>query len=404
MKKNTKKLRLIFITTVPETIHLALEEQIPYLLKQGYDVSTICSKGSWTTISDIKEKYGIKAYRVEFKRIISPIHDFFSLLHVTALLFLLRPNIIHASTPKAALLSIIGGSIVRIPLRIYHNRGIIYQDYKGIAKIFWHTIEKILCFLSHIVIVNSQSNRQYLQKYNLCPITKLHLLGSGSSHGIDSIKFNPSNVSISDKENLRQNLRIPATKVIFGFVGRIVKDKGVMDLAAAWKILLKMNVDAHLVLVGPTAEPRGTIPSNCLEYLNTTPSIHFCSDAKNARKYYSIFDIFVLPSYREGFPNVVLEAGAMEIPVITTDALGCIDSVIDGVTGLICKTGDQNALADLMFKLYINPVLRKNLGKQAREHIIKNYDPMSLCKNLCSLIGNHDIVHHFNNTVKTGVK
>ena len=170
---NTK---LLFITTVPETIFFGLEEQIPYLLEQGYDVSAVCSKGSWITISDINVKYGIKAYLVEFKRIISPIHDFLSLLHITALMFFLRPDIIHASTPKAALLSIIGASITRIPLRIYHNRGIVYQDYKSIAKIFWHSIEKTLCFLP-IVIVNRPPNRRYLQKYNLCPIAKLHMLG-----------------------------------------------------------------------------------------------------------------------------------------------------------------------------------------------------------------------------------
>ena len=136
---NTK---LIFITTVPETIYFVLEEQIPYLIKQGYEVSTVCSKGSWTTISDIKAKYGINAYCVNFKRVFSPIHDFLSLINIIALLFFLRPKIIHASTPKAALLSIIGASIARVPLRIYHNRGIIYQDYKGIAKLFWHTLEK----------------------------------------------------------------------------------------------------------------------------------------------------------------------------------------------------------------------------------------------------------------------
>lgn len=392
MKSNTAK-KLLFITTVPETIFFGLEEQIPYLLKQGYDVSAVCSKGSWITISDINVKYGIKAYQVGFKRIISPIHDFLSLLHITALMFFLRPDIIHASTPKAALLSIIGASITRIPLRIYHNRGIVYQDYKSIAKIFWHSIEKTLCFLSHIVIVNSASNRRYLQKYNLCPIAKLHMLGSGSSHGIDYVKFNPSNVTISEKENLKQSLNIPKDKVVYGFVGRIVKDKGIMDLAEAWKTLLKKNIDAHLILVGPITEPRDNIPSDCLKYLNTTPTIHFCSDAKNARKYYPIFNVFVHPSYREGFPNVVLEAGAMEIPVITTDALGCIDSVVDGVTGLIYKTGDCKALANLMFKLYVDPVLRKKLGKQAREHIIQYYDPMILCKSLSSLIDNYGNEH-----------
>ena len=387
---NTK---LIFITTVPETIYFVLEEQIPYLIKQGYEVSTVCSKGSWTTISDIKAKYGINAYCVNFKRVFSPIHDFLSLINIIALLFFLRPKIIHASTPKAALLSIIGASIARVPLRIYHNRGIIYQDYKGIAKLFWHTLEKTICFLSHIVIVNSNSNRQYLQKYKLCSSTKLHLLGFGSSHGVDSLKFNPSNVTNSEKENLKRNLCISDNKVVFGFVGRIVKDKGVMDLAAAWEILLKRNVKAHLVLVGPAAEPRDNIPSECLKYLNNTPSISFCNDAKNARKYYSIFDIFVLPSYREGFPNVVLEAGAMEIPVITTDTLGCIDSVTDGVTGLICKTGDCKTLSDLMFKLYVDPVLRKKLGKQAREHVIKHYDPLTICKYLYSLIKKNDTGH-----------
>jgi len=381
-------IKLFFITTVPETIYLALEEQIPYLLKHGYDVSTVCSKGCWTTISDIRTKYGIKAYRVDFKRVFSPIHDLLSLLHITILLLCLRPKIIHASTPKAALLSIIAANIAKIPLIIYHNRGIIYQNNKGITKLFWHNVERILCFLSHIVIVNSNSNRQYLQKYNLCPNSKLHLLGSGSSHGIDSIKFSPSNVTISEKENLRRNLNISNTNVVFGFVGRIVKDKGIIDLAETWKKLLKMNINAHLVLVGPMSEPRDTIPPDCLMYLKNTPSIHLCSDAKNARKFYSIFDIFVFPSYREGFPNVVLEAGAMEIPVITTDALGCIDSVVDGVTGLIYKTGDQKALANLMYKLYVDPVLRKRLGKQAREHIIKYYDPMILCESLHSLIVN----------------
>lgn len=387
MKSNTSK-KLFFITTVPETIYLALEEQIPYFLMKGYDVSTVCSKGSWITISDIRTKYGIKTYQVDFKRVFSPIHDLLSLLHITVLLSFLRPQIIHASTPKAALLSIIGASIARIPLRIYHNRGIIYQDSKPIARLFWHTLEKIICFLSHIVIVNSSSNRQFFQKYNLCSAAKLHLLGSGSSHGIDSAKFSPSIATTSDKKNLRRSLCIPETKVIFGFVGRIVKDKGIIDLAEAWKKLLRMNIDAHLVLVGPMSEPRDTIPSDCLTYLNTTPSIHLCSDAKNARKFYSIFDIFVFPSHREGFPNVVLEAGAMEIPVITTDALGCIDSVVDGVTGFIYKTGDHSTLANLMLKLYEDHELRIRLGKQAREHIIKHYNPMILCESLCSLIEN----------------
>lgn len=373
------KTKIALLTTVPETTFYALEDQIPFLVRNGFDVVSFISRGKWITYKDVQKKFSIPVFPVNFTRVVSPGKDLLALIHLIWLFVLHKPDIVHVSTPKASFIGLLASFIIRIPIRIYTIRGIPYcVRNKGFRA--WIFIDKINCLLATHVIAVSKSNKNYLVKYKINSGKNIHLLGHGSSHGVNATsRYNPSLVTNTQRTKFRKKIDIHEHMCVFGFVGRMVRDKGIEELAKAWQLLLRDRNDCCLLLIGPHSEPRNRISSECYSFLHTEPSVKLLKESKDPLLYYAIMDIFVFPSHREGFPNVVLEASAMELPVITTTALGCIDSIEHDKTGIIIDCGDHTQLFKAMKHLFDNTQYRYSLGKAGRKNVLQNYSPENIC-------------------------
>jgi glycosyltransferase involved in cell wall biosynthesis len=203
---------------------------------------------------------------------------------------------------------------------------------------------------------------------------------------VDCTVFAPNKISLSQKLQTRRSLNISPDAFVFGFVGRLVNDKGINELSIAWKQVSAKIDNAVLIIIGPKNEPNDRISYETNSYLSNSKSIRLTGAVQNTVAYYSIMDTLVHPSHREGFPNAVLEAAAMELPVITTDALGCIDSVRDGETGFIVPVRNTEKLAEKMLLLARDTELRENMGKKARQRVLCDFDPQSLALELVHLL------------------
>lgn len=383
--KEHKEKKLIIITTVPETVFLAMEEQIPYFIKNRFNISVITSPGTWITSKDIVYKYGIKVTIVNFIRKISPLKDVLTIIKLVKILWEEKPDILHVSTPKASFLTLVASKFLKIPFVLYTIRGIPYQRMKGLKRLLFEAIERFCCYSANQILAVSRSNYDFLIDHRLCQESKLKVINKGSSHGVDYNKFDPNKKEVEIQKQIYKKYGLSKNDFIFGFVGRMVKDKGIEDLAEAWKEFSKKNKGVQLVLVGPQIEPRDMVSKECYRYLNNEKTVHLVNDVKNPYNYYSIFSVVILPSYREGFPNVILEAGSMGLPSITSDSLGCIDSVIDGETGLVFETGNVKQLVEKMEMLYNNNKLIEKIRVNVRGHIIKNYDPIKIADEILKI-------------------
>jgi len=373
------KPKILITVTVAETAYSFLQEQVRYFLGKGYAVELACGEGNWIKLADVRKSLGVSVHQLPFTRPVDVFRDVASIVKLYFLLRKIRPNILHTSTPKAALLSLLCGWLARVPVRIYLVRGIPYCNETGLVKRFYVALFTLASSLAHVLICVSKSNRDFIVSNGICPPEKVSILCNGSSHGVDArAKFNRSNADPVKVAALRLRYGIGKGDVVFGFAGRIVRDKGIEDLAGAWATFSKGKHNVRLFVVGHK-EKRDAVSAQCLAQLESDPTVHIVGDVIDPFEYYCVFDIFVFPSHREGFPNAVLEASAMETPVITTNAQGCVDSVLNGQTGYVVPPRDQAALVDKMEKLYSNTDLRMALGRNGRKHVLDNFDPGELC-------------------------
>jgi|GEM_PF-167800 glycosyltransferase involved in cell wall biosynthesis len=382
------KPKILVTVTVAETVHSFLKEQIHYLLERGFSVEVACGEGNWIKLADLRQTFNVPIHKVPFTRSMNVISDVHSLFKLLELFLKIRPDVLHTSTPKASLLSLFAAWACRVPVRIYLIRGITYQHTLGVTRMFYFLAQKLACYFSHAVLCVSDSNKNYLIANKLCNVEKVTVLGNGSSHGVDAAgMFNPAKVDPGIVAEYRKRYSLEADDVVFGFVGRLVKDKGIEDLVDVWADFIKTHKDSRLFIVGQR-EVRNSVSRSSLLAIDSLPSIHLVTDSIDPLYYYYLFDIFVFPSYREGFPNAVLEASAASLPIITNDALGCTDSVIDGLTGYIVPLGDFSSLSAKMELLHSDKQLRKRLGQNGRRRALDLYNPKNICVQLDNYI--HD--------------
>lgn len=345
----------------------------------------------WISAPDVERKYGIKVHRVPFHRTFSVLSDLYSLVVLCVLLARLRLDVVYYCTPKASLLTAVAALLVRVPFRIYSVFGQVYYGRKGVTEKVLLLAELLSCACSHKVIMMSRSNLRYMSLKKLCRPDKMGILGRGTNQGVDAkARFVPEKIGAHNVLKLRQALHIPEEAVVFGYMGRLVKEKGIIELVKAYNGLGKDPVPCVLLLIGPRKEPRDQLPQNVFDKIESDPFIRLIEPVDDPESYYAIMDIFVLPSYREGFPNVVLEAAAMRLPVITTDAIGCIDSVVDNETGFIVPVRNVEKMMEKMSVLLHDPRMRKDMGAKARQRVLRDFDGEAITEELMYLINNRD--------------
>ncbi len=261
------------------------------------------------------------------------------------------------------------------PVRIYHMRGLPLLAATGLRRRLLWMSEYVACLAAHRVLCVSDSLRLAAIARGLCPPRKIAVLAAGSGNGVDALRrFNPEHVGRGPGQALRARLGIAPDAPVVGFVGRVVRAKGVEELAAAWPVVRRMRPDACLLLAGPV-ESEDPVRPEVLAWLRAEEGVFLLGRLDDPVPVYAASDLVVLPSHREGFPNVLLEAGAMGLPVVATRVPGCVDAVVGGITGTLVPPGDVPALADALLAYLADGDLRRRHGEAARARVRAAFTP-----------------------------
>ncbi len=316
------------------------------------------------------KKVGIKAevLPVPIERKISPLRDTRALFRLIRVLWVNRFDLVHSISPKAGLLSMIGGSLSRIPIRIHTFTGQVWATRGGMERWLLRNADRLLASLATHILVDSDSQRRFLIEEKVIAADKSSVLGCGSISGVDTARFRPN---AGTRAAVRLENSIAEGSVVFLYLGRLNRDKGLLDLAEAFSRVHSGNAQAHLLIVGPDEEdllPRiRNICSSCVS------SVHVVGYTDAPERYMAAADVFCLPSYREGFGSVIIEAAAAGIPAIASRIYGITDAVEDRITGLLHEPGNAYQISDLMEQLIGEPQLRKEMGDRARERALRDF-------------------------------
>ena len=360
--------RLLHVVTVPDSL-LFFDGQLAFMRERGFDVSVVVSPGPG--LDEFARREGVDVYPIEMARRVTPFRDTVSLQELYRLVKRLNPDIAHTHTAKGGLIGTLASTFARTPVRIYQMRGRLSATATSWRRQLFVGIERIVCGASHHVICNSQSLRAAALGAGLCPADKMEVLLAGSGNGVDStVRFNPDRVTATDVSEVRRELRIPDDARVIGFVGRLVRDKGIGELVRAWQHVRARADDVHLVCVGPI-ESRDSISADDRHSLENDPRVRLLGFRKDLPRLYSSMNVLTLPTYREGFPNVLLEAQSMRVPVISTRAEGCLDAVEDGVTGTLVPVRDAESLFRAFMSYLDNPAMRERHGRAGRERVVR---------------------------------
>jgi glycosyltransferase involved in cell wall biosynthesis len=344
---------------------LVLRGRLRTLRESGFRVTLISSPGELLCSTAAEE--GVEFVAVPMRREISPLADLLSLWRLFRILRRLKPDMAEFSTPKAGLLGSIAAMLCRVPVRVYFLRGLKLESTSGLKHRILLATEKLAAACSHAVLCNSESLRSQALVLGLAAPNKLHLLGEGSSNGVDVTRFSPG------PTDLRASLGIPLDDEVVGFVGRLTRDKGLPELIEAFDVILVAKPKAHLLLVGWYDDAEDALGHKLRSRIKLHPRIHTTGFVADTAPYYRAMDLMVLPTWREGFPNVVLEAAATGIPVVTTFATGSCDAVLPEVTGLLIPPGYPEAISEAVLKLLGNPELRSRMGVAARAWVMDHF-------------------------------
>ncbi|MGI6079107.1 MAG: glycosyltransferase family 4 protein, partial [Fastidiosipilaceae bacterium] len=346
---------LAHITTVPQSLAF-VQGQVGYMQARGFRVYAISSPGP--RLEPFGRETGVTTHAIEMPRRITPLQDLRALARLWRLLRRLRPTIVHAHTPKGGLLGMVAAWLARIPVRIYHVHGLPLMTAEGLKRSVLTWSERVSCACAHQVLCVSTSVQRAAIDLKLCRNQKISVLASGTINGVDATnRFNPATLPETTRAEMRFAWGIAADAHVIGFAGRIVHDKGIDDLVTAWEQLKAVNPGVHLVLAG-VFESQDPVTDTTRTVLQADPDIHLLGHVTNMPAFYQGLDLLVLPTHREGFPYVPMEASAMALPVVATNIPGCVDAVIDGVTGTLVPPRDPAALAEAIARYLDDPDLR----------------------------------------------
>ncbi len=367
---------ICFVATVEFAVSAFLLSHLKELSKY-YDLTVIVNLKNPNFLID--KKLDIKLVNINFSRKINIISDLLSLVQLAYLFLIKKYDAVHSITPKAGLLAMIASFLTFTPVRVHCFTGQVWSTKSGLSRLFLKLIDKIIGNLSTQNIVDSKSQYDFLVKENVLNKDKALVFGSGSVSGVDLLKFKP-NTKV--KSSLRKKLKISPSSFVFVFLGRLNSDKGIHDLINAF-ILTDLK-SAYLLLVGPDEE---NISS---KFKGNQSNIIFSGLISSPQDFLAVSDVLCLPSYREGFGNVVIEAAATGVPSIVSNIYGLSDAIVLNKTGLAHEPHDVQEITKLMKSLFNNRKLVMDLGKAAKKRAISEFDSKILVKHW-KIFYNHNL-------------
>ena len=356
--KNAFKIKIVRAATLGTSLNTFCEGLLKELTNDGYEVIALSNPDE--DLNELSEREGVRSIGVRMERRMSPLKDLVSLMKITRVLKREKPDMVHSMTPKAGLLCMIAAKVAGVPIRLHTFTGLVWPTATGLSRRILMMTDKITCACATHIVPEGEGVKQDLQR---C-ITKkpMKVLGYGNVRGID-LNYWKRNTEKADDDVLT-----------FVFVGRVVRDKGINELVMAFVRLHKEYKDTRLLLVGRYEENLDPIMPETKQLIESSDNIEAVGVQKDVRPYYEMGDIFVFPSYREGFPNVVLEAGAMGLPSIVTNINGSREIIEQGKNGLIVPPRDELALYEVMKWMVEHPDDRKIMAENARPMVASRYE------------------------------
>ena len=365
--------KICFISTIPSTLRTFVLKTAIYLHENtDWDISFICSEDE-EFASELPEF--IHYFPVPMERGIS-ISGIKSMMQMKKIFVKEKFDLIQYSTPNASLYAALAGKLAGIPVRLYCQWGMFYVGFEGIKRQVFKAIEKIVCKLSTWIEPDSVSNLNFAHEENLYPQTKGSVIWNGSACGINLEKFDISQ-KIKYRKDIREKYNFPEDSFVYGFVGRITKDKGINELLAAFKQIYESNSNVYLMMVG-TTEKDDTVDESLFLWSKKCEHVIYTGFTDIVEQYLSAMDTYILPSYREGFGMGVVEAEAMGVPVIVTSIPGPVDAMKENETGIVVKKGSIKELLRAMKKLYEDKHIRKEYSSNAYDFAINNFEQKKL--------------------------
>ena len=339
------KNKVVRITTIPLSLEKLLEGQLNFM-SEFFEMTAVSSDKE--RLNNYGKKEGIDVYHLEMTRKITPFKDFIAIMKFYKFLLTHKPQIVHSHTPKAGFISMIASFLARVPIRLHTVAGLPLMEAKGFKRIILNSVESLTYLCATKIYANSIGLMEFILNERYTSSKKIDVIGKGSSNGINLSYFNYNIVKKSEKEELRKKYDIAENDFVFLYVGRIVGDKGINELVESFDFLSKNYLNSKLLLVGNLENHLDPIKENTEKLICYNDKIICTGYQKDVRPFFAISDVFVFPSYREGFPNVVLQSCAMSIPVITTDINGCNEIIKDNFNGLIIPPKNLKKLRENM--------------------------------------------------------
>lgn len=392
--------KLFRISTIPLSLNILLKGQLRYL-DQFFDVTAI--SGSGDDLNEVREREGVKTEAIEMVREISLLRDLVALFQLYSYFKREKPDIVHSITPKAGLLSMIAARLAGVPVRMHTFTGLIFPYKNGLLKMLLIQMDRLLANSATHIYPEGKGVKEDLERYRISR-KPLKILAHGNVNGINTSYFDPDQIAANEQEQLRLQLGLAEDDFVFIFVGRLVRDKGINELVAAFKnlqsnlntknnettLIQTQNSTSHtqhpaptiqhpsprihhpaskLLLVGPLEQELDPLEAETLAEIESNPHIISVGFQAEVRPYFALSNALVFPSYREGFPNVVLQSLAMNLPAIVTDINGCNEIITAGENGLLIPVKDTKALQSAMSLIFTDTELYHRLKNNTRKSI-----------------------------------
>lgn len=367
-----KKIKIVRIATTPGALRTLLKGQLNFISENGYEVIGVSVPNE--VLDDVAEREGIRTLGIKMSRSISLINDLISLISFYRLCKKEKPDIVHSITPKAGLIGMLGAKIAGVPIRMHTFTGLIFPSKKGLLRYILIKIDQLLCWAATNIYPEGDGVKQDLINYKITK-KQLNIIANGNINGVNLQYFNTEFISNKEKSNLKTKLGISENDFIYLYVGRITRDKGINELIQAFTMIKQENIkNIKLIMVGNYDQKHNTIRKSIYETMRQDKDIILTGFQKDVRPYYVIADLFTFPSYREGFPNVVLQANAMELPCLVTNINGSNEIIEEGVNGTIIPIKDVHSLKAAMITMLGNRGLLNNMKQNCRKVVVDKYD------------------------------